>query len=54
MMLGQTLFQQPLFTTIDLNTFVPNDHFLKRLDKVLDLSFIRELAQPYYHKKDGM
>ena len=52
-MLGQTLFQQPLFTTIDLNTFVPNDHFLKRLDKVLDLSFIRELAQPYYHKKDG-
>ena len=53
MMLGQTLFQQPLFTTIDLNTFVPNDHFLKRLDKVLDLSFIRELAQPYYHKKDG-
>ena len=52
-MLGQTLFQQPLFTTIDLNTFVPNDHLLKRLDKVLDLSFIRELAQPYYHQKDG-
>lgn len=53
MMLGQTLFQQPLFTTIDLNTFVPKDHFLKRLDKILDLSFIRKLAQPYYQEKTG-
>ena len=53
MMLGQTIFEQPLFSTIDLNTFVPKNHFLRRLDTILDLSFIHKLAKPFYYENRG-
>jgi len=52
-MQGKQVFQQPLFTTIDLNKFVPDDHPLKRIEKVLDLSYIRALTKPYYSENIG-
>ena len=39
---------QPGSRTIDLETFVSASHFLRRIDRVLDLSFIRELTGPRY------
>ena len=39
---------QPGSRTIDLETFVSASHFLRRIDRVLDLSFIRELTAPRY------
>ena len=30
--------------SIDLESFIAEDHFLRRIDRVLDLSFIRELT----------
>jgi transposase len=35
-------------TEICLETFVPKDHFLRKVDRVLDLSFVRELTAPRY------
>ena len=52
-MQGKQVFQQPLFTTIDLNKFVPDTHPLKRIEKVLDLSYIRALTKPYYSENIG-
>ncbi len=38
---------------ITIDDLVPGDHFLRKLDAVLDLSFVREQASPLYSKKYG-
>jgi hypothetical protein len=43
-MQGVHAFDPKVKTTIDLESFVAEDHFLRRIDRVLDLSFIRELT----------
>ena len=36
-----------------LETFIPEDHYLRRLDKVLDLSFIHEAVRDRYCQDNG-
>jgi transposase len=36
-----------------LESFIPEDHNLRRLDKILDLSFIREMVQDRYCQSNG-
>ena len=38
----------PLPTDVSLEELVPNDHFYRRLEERLDLSFVRELVAPLY------
>lgn len=52
-MQGRTSEQPPLFTQINLETFVPESHVLRRLDRVLDLSFIEEATAGFYVDKKG-
>jgi transposase len=33
---------------LTLEELVPRDHFYRHLERVLDLSFVRELVAPYY------
>ena len=33
---------------LSLEELVPQDHFYRQLERVLDLSFVRELVAPYY------
>jgi transposase len=33
---------------LSLEELVPQDHFYRHLERVLDLSFVRELVAPYY------
>jgi len=40
--------QDRLFYEFDLEAMVPEDHLLRRIDAVLDLSWLREAMQPYY------
>jgi hypothetical protein len=35
-------------TNVSLEELVPADPFYRHLDRVLDLSFVRELVAPYY------
>ena len=35
-------------TVICLESFVPKEHFLRKVDRVLDLTFVRELTAPCY------
>lgn len=37
-----------LFQAVDIESLVPLDHLLRRIDKVLDLSFVRELTAATY------
>jgi transposase len=47
-MQGKHSFDPRAETVISLESFVPTDHFLRKVDRVLDLSFVRELTAPCY------
>jgi len=37
-----------LFHTLSLEGMVPQDHLVRRLESIIDLSFVREMVHPYY------
>ena len=40
--------QDRLFYEFDLEAMVPEDHFLRRIDAVLELSWLRGELKPHY------
>lgn len=53
-MLGrQERWQEDLFVAGPLSSLVPDDHILKRVDKVLDLSWLREEVKDLYCSDNG-
>jgi len=50
---GQQGAQRELFDTIDLETLIPDDHLLRRIDKQIDFNFIYELTEPLYCADNG-
>jgi len=47
-MQGKHGFLPETRTVISLESFIPDDHFLRKVDRVLDLSFVRELTASCY------
>jgi transposase len=52
-MQGVHAFDPKAKSCIDLESFVAEDHFLRQIDRVLDLSFIRELTAACYADGKG-
>src|SRR3954471_17826351 len=52
-MQGVQAFEPKAKASIDLEEFVAEDHFLLRIDRVLDLSFVRELTAARYADGKG-
>ena len=52
-MQGLQIYQPRLFYCIDIDKFVPQNHFLRRIEKILDLSFVRELTHSFYSHNNG-
>ena len=53
-MLGrQDRWQEDLFVAGPLSSLIPDDHILKRVDKVLDLSWLREKVKDLYCHDNG-
>ena len=52
-MQGVQAFEPKTKANIDLESFVAEDHFLRRIDRVLDLAFVRELTAPRYAAQQG-
>jgi transposase len=52
-MQGRHEFQPELFSTIDFENLIPKGHLLRKIDKVLDLSFLPELTAPLYSQSQG-
>lgn len=53
-MQGQHYYQPELFSQIDYETLISNGHhLLRRIDKVLDLSFLRDLTALLYANEKG-
>ena len=46
-------FEPQVKASIDVESFIAADHFLRRIDRVLDLSFVRELTAPRYAAQQG-
>jgi transposase len=45
--------RRTLFIAGDIEQFIPDDHILKRLDRVLDLGWLSEAVQGYYCTDNG-
>lgn len=50
---NQQRWQEDLFIAGPLSSLVPDDHILKRVDKVLDLSWLRKEVVPLYCELNG-
>lgn len=52
-MLKSPSAEQTALEIVTVEELVPNDHLLRRIDAVVDFSFIHELAAPYYCSDNG-
>jgi transposase len=52
-MQGRHVYQPKLFVSFDIDSLVPNNHFLRKVDQILDLSFVRELTKSFYCSNNG-
>lgn len=52
-MQGRQAIQQELFLIIDLEGFIPKDHLLRKVDKLLDLDFLYDLTEELYCLNNG-
>jgi len=52
-MQGKQSGQQELFSTIDLESFIPKNHLLRKVDKILDLVFLYDLTEDLYCLDNG-
>lgn len=52
-MQGHHEYQPELFSSIDIETLIPKQHLLRRVDRVLNLDFLSELTAPHYSQSHG-
>jgi hypothetical protein len=52
-MMGTKTYQEKMFYNFSLSERVPQDHFLRKVDKVVNLGFVRKLVKPYYGDRSG-
>ena len=52
-MQGRQVFQPELFSTINLEKLVPQNHLLRRIDRILDLSFVHGMTAHLYCENNG-
>jgi len=45
---GKKEFRQRIYYNINLDSLVPEDHFLKRLERLLSFDFVRDITRDYY------
>ncbi len=53
LMQGLHVFEPTTRTVIDLESFIPRDHLLRQVDRIVDPSFIRKLTAPCYADGKG-
>ena len=52
-MQGQQSGQRVLFDTVDIDSLVPEDHLLRKIDAELDFDFIYEVTKELYCADNG-
>ena len=51
--LRETKGQQLEYELVMIENLVPGNHLLRKIDKVIDFSFINEICKPYYCADNG-
>lgn len=52
-MQGQQQYQHQLFHYFDIESLIPQNHLLRKINKCIDLSFVSELTEPFYCQNNG-
>ena len=52
-MKGKQVLQQPLFSIINLEEFVPTGHVVRKIERVLDLTFLNKITSDLYASGNG-
>lgn len=52
-MQGQHRYQKKLLHCFDIESVIPQNHFLRKVDKAVDLSFVRKITEPFYCLNNG-
>ncbi len=52
-MQGRHEYQPKLFVQIDIEKLIPHNHILRKIDRILDLSFVRDLTKDFYCQSNG-
>jgi len=52
-MQGRNNVHPQLFAYIDIERLIPETHLLRKIHKVVDLSFVRDLTKSYYCDDNG-
>jgi transposase len=52
-MQGKHERQRSLFEYVDIESLIPKDHLLRKIDGVIELSFVRKLTKKYYSDEEG-
>ncbi len=52
-MIGRQEYQPTLFSTVNIESFIPKNHLLRKLDSILDFSFVREMTEHLYCSNNG-
>ena len=50
---GRKAYDQPMFIYKRMEQIIPEDHFLRKVDEVIDFSFVRDLVKDLYSKDKG-
>jgi transposase len=50
---GQQDYQPQLFSIFNMEALIPSNHLLRKIDKTLDLEFIREMTTDLYCLENG-
>jgi transposase len=52
-MQGQQHYQHQLFHYFDIDSLIPQNHLLRKINKCIDLSFVSELTKAFYCQNNG-
>jgi transposase len=52
-MQGQQQYQHQLFHYFDIESLIPQNHLLRKIDKSVNLNFVNELTEPFYCQNNG-
>lgn len=52
-MQGRQEYQPELFTIINIEAMIPQNHLLRKLERLLDLTFVREMTAKFYCNDNG-
>jgi transposase len=52
-MQGRHVYQPKLFSFVTIESLIPQNHLLRKIDQILSFGFVREMTASYYSSNHG-